>query len=127
MKQLMLLAAVLILVSCSSSEAEGQKPTKADVTKVIKATWEKSGEGYGPKETVEIHEIKFGASEKANAKQELEGVPKGALVTHAKIDFTLTKHYDDGDKKHRRVMSAWVYKDQFGDWKVKSYGSKDVK
>ena len=99
-------------------KSTGAKPTIADVTKVIKADWEKGPTGMEPKKTVTINDIKFGASEKSNYAMQLEGVPIGALVTHAKIDFTENKFYNNETQHVRRIMTAWVYRDQFGEWAV---------
>lgn len=82
MKKSLLFVFSLIIISCASS---AQKPAKADITTVMKDKWEKA---TGPKQTVTISDIKLGISTKSNYAQQLEGVPKGALVTHAKIDFT---------------------------------------
>ncbi len=122
MKQLLLLITTLLCTTICFA----QKPTKADVTKSMKADWEKSGEGYGPKETITINDIKFGKSEKATLKHQYEGVPKGALITHAKIDFTHTKYYTDQTQNVRRLMTAWIYKDQFGEWQVMNVFTKYI-
>lgn len=115
----------LLVISCILSlSASAQKPTKEDVTGVMKRSWEQES---GPRKTVTIHYIKFGTSEKANLKQEFEGVPKGNTVTNAEIDWTYSKHYADKTENTRRIMMAWVYKDGVGNWRVKSYKSTDVK
>lgn len=123
MKQLLLVVLAVISLSCN---AVGQKPTKADVTKVMKDKWEKEKTNTSPKTTITINDIKFGNSEKSNYAHQLEGIPKGALVTHAKIDFTETTFYTDQTRNVRRVMTAFVYKDQFGDWAVMNNGTKYI-
>lgn len=117
---------VYLLVSCFilSCTATAQKPTKEDITGVMKRSWEQE---KGPKKTVEIHSIRFGKSEKANLKHQVEGVPKGNTVTNVEIDWTYTKHYTDKLETVRRIMFAWVYKDALGNWRVKSYKSTEVK
>ncbi len=115
MKRLLLFPIMVFLVS---SSADAQKPTKDDVTKAIKSTWEKGPTSSEPKKTVTINDIKFGTSEKSNYAQQLEGVPKGALITNAKIDFTENKFYNNETQHVRRIMTAWVYKDAFGEWAV---------
>ena len=105
---------LISLVSCAS----GQKPTKEDIIKVMKSNWESATSH--PRTTVDVTEIKIGTSAKANYAQELEGVPKSALVTNAKIDFTVNSFYSNETQKVRRVMTAWVYKDQFGEWAIKN-------
>jgi hypothetical protein len=115
MKNLLFFPIAALLISCS---ADAQKPTKDDITKSLKATWEKAATSFAPKTTVTVNEIKFGTSEKSNYKQQLEGVPKGALITNAKIDFTENTFYTSETRKVRRIMTAWVYKDAFGEWAI---------
>jgi hypothetical protein len=114
MRHILFFLLSFVIVSCSS----GQKPTKEDITKVIKATWEKAASSFNPKVTVDINDIKVGASTKSNYAQELEGIPKSSLVTSAKIDFTENSFYSNTTRKVRRIMEAWVYKDKFGEWSV---------
>lgn len=116
MKQLLFLPVLAFLISCSG--AGGEKPTKEDVTNVIKHTWEKDATNLEPKKTVTINDIKFGSSEKANYAQQLEGVPEGGLITNAKIDFTENIFYTNETRHTRRIMTAWVYKDKFNEWAV---------
>ncbi len=121
----MKLPALLCLVSLMLFiNTIAQKPTKDDVAGVMKRSWEQE---KGPKKSITIHNIKFGKSEKANLKHQMEGVPEGNMVTHAEIDWTYSKHYDDKTVATRRIMQAWVYKDAMNNWRVKSYRSKEVK
>lgn len=115
MKNFMLLLLLpFVLISC----ANGQKPTKEIIMKVMKATWEHAGDSMQPKVTVDFTDIKLGSSQKANYAQELNGIPKGALVTSAKIDFTTNTFYSNTTQKVRRITIADVYKDKFGEWAV---------
>ncbi|MGG9963094.1 hypothetical protein [Ferruginibacter sp. SUN106] len=120
MKHLLFVPFLLLLISCS---ADAQKPTKENITKAIKSTWEKAASSLEPQKTVTINEIKMGTSSKANYAQELEGVPKGALVTMAKIDFTQNIFYTGETQHTRRIMTAWVYKNAFGEWEVMNTGT----
>ena len=115
MKNLLFFPIVALLISCS---ADAQKPTKDNITKALKSTWEKEATSLEPKKTVTINEIKFGTSEKANYAQQLEGVPKGAMITNIKIDFTQNLFYNNDTQHTRRIMTAWVYKDAFGEWAI---------
>lgn len=119
MRTLFLLIA-LILPGFSS---QAQKPTNDDITKVLKATWENSKSSNQAKKTVTINSIKLGMSEKSNYAQQLEGVPKNAWITHAKIDFTQNTFYSNETQPVRRIMTVWVYRDQFGDWGIKNVGT----
>lgn len=120
MKRLLLFPIMAFLISCS---ADAQKPTMNDVTKAIKSTWEKAQTSVEPKKTVTINDIKFGTSEKSNYAQQLDGVPKGALITNAKIDWTQNLFYSNETQHVRRIMTAWVYKDQFGEWQIMNNGT----
>jgi len=115
MKNLFFFSIAAFLISCS---ANAQKPTKDDVTRSLKADWEKAATSLSPKKTVTVNDIKFGTSEKSNYAQQLEGVPKGALITNAKIDFTENTFYDKETQHTRRIMTAWVYKNAFGEWAI---------
>jgi hypothetical protein len=116
MKQFLFSSVLVLLVSCSGGE--GQKPTKDDVTNAIKSSWEKDASNTAPKTTVTMNDITFGTSENSNYAQQLEGVPKEALITNAKIDFTENIFYTDQTKHTRRIMTAWVYKDSFDEWAI---------
>ena len=123
MKQITLLAIAVVAMTCT---ANSQKPTKDDVIKVMKQTWENPASNTKAKSTIEINDIKFGNSEKSNYAHQLDGIPKGATVTHTKIDFTQLTHYTDKIQKTRRIMTAFVYKNQFGEWSVMNNGTKYV-
>ena len=115
---------VLLITACLSMAGFAQKPTKEDITGVMKRSWEQE---KGPRKTITIHSIKIGTSEKANLKHQVEGVPKGNTVTNAEIDWTYSKHYTDKTESVRWIMLAWVFKDATGKWRVKSYKSTEVK
>jgi hypothetical protein len=101
----------------------GQKPSKEDITQAMKKSWEKEATTSTVKQTVKINEIKMGTSQNSTYAQQLEGVPKGALVTFAKIDWDHNQFYSTGVQVTRRITTAWVFKDQFGDWKVLNVGT----
>lgn len=115
---------LLLTTSLLSFAGFAQKPTKEDITGVMKRSWEQE---KGPKKTVTIHSIKFGTSGKANLKHQVEGVPQGNTVTDVEIDWTYSKLYTDKTESIRRIMMAWVYKDAMGNWRVKNYKSTEVK
>jgi len=114
----------LLLISLLfSTISQAQKPTANEVTATLKSTWEKPGTSTSVKTTVTVNSIKFGISEKSNYAQQLEGVPKGSLITHAKIDFTQNSFYTNETQHVRRIMTAWVYKDQFDEWAIMNTGT----
>ena len=75
-----------------------------------------------PKMTVTVNSITRGSSEESNYAQQLDGVPKGAEITNAKIDFTQNLFYNNETQHVRRIMTALVYKDQFNQWAIMNTG-----
>ena len=122
MRSFIIVFCISNLLACSSNSA-GEKPTKDDVIAVMKSNWEKAGSNLNPKVTITINSITFGSSSKANYADELEGIPKNALITAAKIDFTANTFYSDGVQKTRRIMTASVYKNKFNEWDVMNTGT----
>ena len=114
MKLLLILLLAFALVQCGTPGSD--KPTEADITAYMKKTWEHEPTTTRPKSTITINSITMGTTDESNYAQQLDGIPKNASVTHAKIDFTQHEHYTDGLKDVRRVMTALVYKDQFNEW-----------
>jgi hypothetical protein len=103
-------------------KSPGGKPTNADITAALKATWEHPQSTNRERQTVTINDIKIASSEKATLKHQYDGIPKDALVTSVKIDFTQNAFYTNETQYTRRIMTALVYKDQFGDWKIMNVG-----
>lgn len=108
--------------TAAPQKSTGQIPTIADITATLKSIWETEGTSLKPKETTTVNSIKIGSSEKSNYAQQLEGVPKTSVVTHAKIDFTQNIFYTNETQQVRRIMTAWVYRDQFNEWKIMNAG-----
>lgn len=131
---LVLLSAAVICVSCHSSTNKtgnssdetaspgGAGPTDNDIISSLKSTWEHDATAVEPKKTVTINKITRGTSEESNYAQQLDGVPKGAEITHAKIDFTQNLFYNNEAQHVRRIMTALVYKDQFSQWAIMNTG-----
>ena len=118
MRTLTLLLTSVLFFSCS----QAQKPTIADITAALKSSWEHPQTTSREKQTVTINSIKIGTSEKSNYAQQMDGVPKDALVTHVKIDFTHNQFFSTETQQTRRIMTALSFKDQFGDWKIMNVG-----
>ncbi|MDO7848024.1 hypothetical protein Q5H92_16790 [Hymenobacter sp. M29] len=109
-----------LLSACSSGS--GAKPTKEDIAAALKKVWVVPGNNMSPAVTVAINDILIGDSEEANGADIVNGIPRDALVTAAKIDFTATTHYTNSNNDVRRIMTAAVYKDKFGEWAVMNNG-----
>lgn len=109
-----LLAAVL-LCACGSSSAQ---PTREDVERAMRASWEKSGDNFSPRTTIEFNEIKFGSTHPANEQDVINGIPPDGAVTAALIDFTVRTYHSNTTKAVRRKREAAVYLDKFGEWAV---------
>lgn len=114
-KGILSLGALLVFVGCGKQQ---EMPTTADVEKAIRATWEKPGDNFSPKSTVQINSVKFGKSDVATAQEVVDGIPRDSVVTAARIDFTQRQYYTDKTRVVRRVRDAHVYKDKFGEWAV---------
>jgi len=121
MKLMLILSAVFVFTGCS-----GQKPTKANIEKALRSTWDRPQTSSGPKQVATVHSIKIGSGAKANGQDLNDGIPNNATVTVAQIDFTVREYFNDRTVATHRVMKAKVYKDQFGDWTVKSNGMNTI-
>ncbi len=95
-------------------------PTKEIVEKVLKSTWDKSGANYpNVKVVLTLNEVKFGKAYVATAQEvQVEGFPKGGMVTPAIVDFTVRTYYNTETQAVRRVREARVYKNKFDEWAV---------
>ena len=95
-------------------------PTKEIVEKVLKSYWDKSEANYpNVKATLTLNDVKFGKSYVATLKEvQVEGFPKGGMVTAAVVDFTVREYYNTETQAVRRVREARVYKDKFDEWAV---------
>ena len=95
-------------------------PTKEIVEKVLKSYWDKSEANYpNVKVTLTLNEVKFGKDYGATVQEvQVEGFPKGAIVTPAIVDFTVRTYYNKETQAVRRVREARVYRDKFDEWAV---------
>ena len=103
-----------------------QTPSKANIEKAVLGTWDKPATNSSPKQAATIHTVKIGTGAKANEQDKIDGIPAGATVTIAQIDFTVREYYNDQTLATHRIMTAKVYKDQFGEWATKSNGMKTI-
>jgi|CXWL01.1.fsa_nt_gi ABC-type glycerol-3-phosphate transport system substrate-binding protein len=118
MMRLWLSALLVAVLLCACGSSGAQQPTREDVEKAMRAYWEKSGDNFAPRSTVEFNEIKFGSTNVANEQDVINGIPPGGAVTAAIVDFTVRTYYTDKTKADRRKREAAVYLDKFGEWAV---------
>lgn len=114
----------LSLSACA--QKSGDSPTKEIVEKVLKSSWDKSTANYpNIKVVLTLNEVKFASAYEATAQEvQVEGIPKGAMVTPAIVDFTVRSYYNSETQAVRRVREAFVYKDKFDEWAVMTGGVK---
>lgn len=113
-----LLSALLFAILLSACGSSGAQPTREDVERAMRATWEKSGDNFSPRTTVEFNEIKFGSTHPANEQDVINGIPPGGAVTAAIVDFTVRTYHTNTTNAFRRKREAAVYLDKFGEWAV---------
>ena len=77
---------VILLCACGNTNAQ---PTREDVERAMRETWEKAGDDFSPRTTIEFNEIKIGNTYPANEQNVIDGIPPGAAVTAAIVDFTV--------------------------------------
>jgi len=121
--QWLMLAAIVIVIMLGAAPAvfaQKAAPTKEIVEKVLKSSWDKSGANYpNVKVVLTLNDIKFGKAYMATVQEvQVEGIPKGAMVTPAIVDFTVRTYYNTETQAVRRVREARVYKNKFDEWAV---------
>ena len=131
----LLLAAIAIVIMLGVSptvfaqKSQGAKtlkqtgraaPTKEIVETVLKSSWDKSGANYpNLKVVLTLNDVKFGKAYVATVQEvQVEGFPKGGMVTPAIVDFTVRTYYNKETQAVRRVREARVYKNKFDEWAV---------
>lgn len=104
----------------SQKQTARAAPTKEIVEKVLKSSWDKSGANYpNVKVILTLNDVKFGKAYVATVQEvQVEGFPKGGMVTPVVVDFTVRTYYNTETQAVRRVRIARVYKDKFDEWAV---------
>lgn len=117
---IMLGVAPAVFAQKSQKKPAGTAPTKAIVEGVLKSSWDKSGANYpNVKAVLTLNDVKFGKAYVATAQEvQVEGLPKGGMVTPAIVNFTVRTYYNTETQALRRVREARVYKNKFGEWAV---------
>jgi hypothetical protein len=82
--------------------------------------WDRQASTSTPKATVTINSVKIGSTDTANEQDVIDGIPRGAAVTAALIDFTVRSYYSDSIEAVRRTREASIFRDKFGAWDVKT-------
>lgn len=111
-------AALLTLAVLSVSCAQAQAPTQENVEKYLKSVWEKKADSRTARTTLKLNSVKFGKADKATAREVLDGAPRGAMVTPAIVDFSVTTYNSDATRTLRRAREGFVFIDKFGEWMV---------
>jgi hypothetical protein len=134
MKRLIIPLFSFLLISCGSGSSDnsesgsssGDKPTKEDIESALHKQYDTPGDNFTPKHDVEIHEVKIGDTEGTNEQDKIDGIPAKADVTMAKVEITERSYYTDKTTTRRREITAKVFKDDFGDWKVMTDASREI-
>ena len=114
-KVLLVLSSIL-LASCG--RAAGPVPAATDIEKAMRATWERPASGSSARTAYQANSIKIGTGAVANEQDKIDGIPPGAWVTIARVDFTVRTFYTNTTQAVRRVRDCKVYKNQFDEWAV---------
>jgi hypothetical protein len=114
---LALTAIAFLVTACGATD--GEAPTPEIVGKVLRGFWERPASVSTPRSTLELHSVKFGKPYKATLQEvQVDGLPKGGVVTPAIIDFSVRTFYTNETQVLRRAREGKVYKDKFGEWAV---------
>jgi hypothetical protein len=97
------------------------------IEKALRSTWEKPGDSFSPKTTVQFNSVTIGKTYPANAQDVVDGVPPDSRVTAALVDFTVRTYYNGTTRAVRRGRETKVYKDKFGEWAVMRPGAEGRK
>ncbi len=122
MKYLIIAFATFLFINCSA-----QKPTKENIETAVRSTWDRPATGTSPNQSITVHSVKIGSSNKANLQDKIDGIPASSDVTIAQVDFTVREYYNDQTQVTHRLMTAKVFMDQFNEWAFKSNGMKIIK
>jgi hypothetical protein len=134
------LFSLLLLTSCGSgssdnasgndteeSSSSSSKPTKQDIIKSLEKQNNMEGSPGSPRRSIEIHDVKIGATEATNEQDRIDGIPAKSDVTMAKVEYTHRTHYTDATKCYRETGTFKVYRDDFGEWKAMRDGTEGTK
>lgn len=96
------------------------KPQPADIEQALNHLWAHPATPMDFRTSVRLNSVKIGGSAKANDGQVLEGLPTGATIWVARVDFTVLTHEPKVTRTIRRVRVCSVYKDQLDEWNLQS-------
>lgn len=111
-----------LMVAATISPAQAQAPSAQIVEAALRKQWAPvTSVTGGQKKSVTVHSIKLGKPAKAALSDVgIDGVPKGADVTPALVDFTVREYYATETLAVRRVREIKVFKDAFDEWTLLS-------
>lgn len=116
-----------IFLSCALLPAAyAQVANQAVVEEALNKQWAPvSSATGGQKKSVTVHSVKLGKAAKAALSDVgIDGVPKGAMMTPALVDFTVREYYRTETLAVRRVREVKLYKDSFDEWRMLSGASR---
>ena len=113
-------AAFACCLALSQLVVAAPAPTQEEIDGVMHRRWDRQATGSTPKSVVTLNWVKIGATNTANAQDVVDGIPPGADVTAALIDFTVRSYYSDSVETVHRVREASVYRDKFSAWDMKT-------
>jgi hypothetical protein len=114
------------IVFCSACGHAGNPtasaaPTKDDVETILKRSYDKAAAPSVAKQSLTVNGVKFGKAYTATLQEvQVDGVPHGANVTPAVVDYTVRTFHADSTHLIQRVREARVYVGKMGDWVVKT-------
>ena len=114
--------AVALVAAAAVSPARAQATSTQIVEDALRKQWAPviSVTG-GQKKSVTVHSVKLGKPAKAALSDVgIDGVPQGAVVTPALVDFTVREYYSTETQAVRRVHEVKVFKNAFDEWALLS-------
>ena len=112
-------AASLCTAGVTPHMLHAQRPITTIVEAVLKSSWDRTASSTNPRAVLTLNAVRFGTAARATAQEvQVEGIPRGARVTPAIVDFTVRTYYTNEIQVLRRVREARVYRDKMGDWAI---------
>ena len=115
----------IALVLTHAVQAATNAPTEEIVRQALEGRWNRAATSSTPKSALTLNSVKFGRAATATLQEyQVEGIPKGAMVTAAVVDFTVKTYYSNETQVVRRVREAFIFKDKMDEWAVMTGSAK---